>query len=121
MFESIDEEDDDMVENLESLDRQPGEIGFDYFKKECKTSTITSEKLRTKLHLPPNKTNLVWEPKVNYGRGRPKDVYTTFIPWNKVLDHVEGESNIQDFPCMFLEVPRKVFTLGFAINPKTTM
>lgn len=37
IFESIDGEIDDMVENLESLDGQPSETGFDSFEKECKT------------------------------------------------------------------------------------
>lgn len=46
VFHGIDGERDYMVENLGSLVEQPSETDFDSLEKDCKTQTITLEKLR---------------------------------------------------------------------------
>jgi hypothetical protein len=70
------------------------------------------ERVRGKLQLPPsspfNRDDIVWEKHRNSGHGgQVKEVLKVVIPWDRSQDFVDGESNSEDFPCVFNKKKRK--------------
>ena len=84
--------------------------------------SVTLEKLRSKLQIPPDgpfdRTDIVWERKINNGRGRSRETHTAIIPWDRFGDFVNGEQSMRDFPCTFNEVPSIGHKEGQAANAK---
>ena len=69
------------------------------------------EQIREKVQVPTdnnlNKFDLIWKDVANSVQDLICQTKRAYIPWDRLHDFVEGESNMRDFPCSFLEVPMK--------------